>query len=363
VPGGNVAITPSNATVIITSTYEADTESSPITTGRTLMYPAPRSADFFGVLEMVPSQYTDSQYLSQDVTAHLPKYLPGRCRFSVASSVANLVLFATDRDLRTLIVHEYQWNGADKVQQAWHRWTFPYDIADAFFTGSEINFLFMENNTMLVATLDPKIGTLTAQAERRPFLDLYRAATVVANTVHVPTDYTQFDPAIAAALMLSDTDADLAGEEVGVDSRTTSVLTTVPSFPAGPVNLGVSYRSTFSPTTPLIKDANGVVISSNKLTILRYMIGTSQSSEYNALVSDASSSDEDAGSQLMPVLYWDSAELALGASRVNNESTAILPCRTNASTTTLALYSEGLGEMNIISLEYVCRYNQKLRRR
>lgn len=362
VPGGNQPITPSTASVIVTSTYEADMSTAPVPTGRTLVYPAPRSADFYGIMEMVPSQYTDSQYLSSDVTSHLPKYLSGRCRFSVSSSVANIVLFASDRDLRTLVVHEYLWDADTKVQQAWHRWTFPFDIADAWFSGSNIYIAFQQNNFLTVGKIDPRIGTLTAQADRRPYLDLYIDGTVANNAVAVPAAIKDLDPNAYLTMRLSDKDAMLLGEEVGIDSRTATTLTTVPSFPAGGVTIGMPYRSSFSPTSPLVKDSNGVVISSNKLTILRYMIGTSNTAEYEAIVSDAST-DSDDDTQIMPALYWGSEELELGSPRVNVDSVAILPCRTNAATTTLLLYTEGLGEMNILSLEYVGRYNQKLSRR
>jgi len=362
VPGGNQPVTPQTASVIVTSTYEADMTCAPIPTGRTLMYPAPRSLDFYGVMEMVPSQYTDSQYLSSDVTSHLPKYLAGRCRFAVSSSVANMALFASTRDYRTLIVHEYLWDADSKVQQAWHRWTFPFDIADAFFSGSNIYLVFLQNGNITIGSIDPRIGTLTAQADRRPYLDLYSDATVTNNLAPIPDAIRLLDSTAYQTVRLSDKDSTLLGEEVGIDARSATQVTTVPSFPAGPVTIGIPYRSSFSPTPPLVKDSNGVVISSNKLTILRYMVGTANTAEYEAIVADASTDVED-DTQTMPALYWGSEELDLGKPRVNGESVAILPCRTNANTTTLVLFTEGLGEMNILSLEYVCRYNQKLRRR
>lgn len=370
VPGGGTILGPANATVVVTSTYEADMTSGPLPLGRTVMYPAPRSKDFFGMMEMLPSPYTDSQYVSSDVTGHLPKYLNGRCRFSVSSSISGIAVFASTTDLRTLVVHEYTWDGDEKAQQAWHKWNFPYDIADAFFAGSEINLLMVNNGRLLVTTIDPRIGTLTAQGERRPFLDVYVPATVVktdnevttGGTVAIPAFYQAFDPLWYTKAKLSDKAMELLGEEVGVDSRAVGQLITVPSFGAGDVTMGIPYRSSISPSMPSVKDSNGVVISANKLTILRFMIGTSNSYEYEALVRDSGDDNGDTGEE-MATLYWGSADLDLGDPRISTESTAILPCRTQAATTTVVLSTESLGELNIISLEYVCRYNQKLKRR
>ncbi|CAI3971406.1 tail protein [Variovorax phage VAC_51] len=371
VPGGGSILGPANATVVVTSTYESDMSSAPLPLGRTVMFPAPRSKDFFGLMEMLPSPYTDSQYVSSDVTAHLPKYLNGRCRFSVSSSVSGIGLFASSTDLRTLVVHEYTWDGDEKAQQAWHKWTFPYDIADAFFAGSEINLIFVNNGHLLVATIDPRIGTLTADAERRPFLDIYAPASVVktdsdptvGGTVTISANLVGFDPLWYSKARLADRAIELLGEEVGIDQRIApNTLVTVPSFGEGEVTMGIPYRSSISPSMPMVKDSNGVVISANKLTLLRFMIGTANSSEYEAIVSDSGDDSGDTQED-MATLYWGSADLDLGDPRISTESTAILPCRTNAATTTVILFTESLGELNLISLEYVCRYNQKLKRR
>lgn len=370
VPGGINAITPSNATVVVTSSYEADMTSPPLALGRTVMYPAPRSADYFGMLEMLPSAYTDSQYTSNDVTAHLPKYLAKRCRFSVSSSVSGIACFASTGDYKVLYVHEYTWDGDTKAQQAWHRWSFPYDIADAFFSGSEINLVFVNNGQLLVASIDPRVGTLTDTGDRRPFLDIYFPARVVNTTADptkggscaIPAFYQVFDPNWYQNARLSDSSTDLFGEEVGVEGRSPTALVTVPSFGAGAVNMGISYQSMVSPSMPTVKDSNGVVISSNKLTLLRFMIGTENSYEYEATVHDSGDNGADSAED-MATLYWGSAELDLGDPRIAVESTAILPCRTNAASTTVLLFTTSLGELNIVSLEYVCRYNQKLKRR
>ena len=370
VPGGGSLLGPANATVVVTSTYESDMSSSPLALGRTVMYPAPRSKDFFGMMEMLPSPYTDAQYVSSDVTAHLPKYLNGRCRFSVSSSVSGIGLFASTSDLQTLVVNEYTWDGDTKAQQAWHKWVFPYPIADAFFAGSDVNLLFVNNGNVLVATIDPRIGTLTAQGERRPFLDLYVPATVtkadadptIGGTVVVNPTLQAFDPQWYTKVRLSDRAMELLGEEVGIESRSPSTLVTVPSFGAGDVTAGLPYRSSIAPSMPSVKDSNGVVISANKLTLLRFMIGTTNSYEYEALVADSGDDSGDTDEEVA-TLYWGAADLNLGSPRISTESTAILPCRTTAATTTVVLSTDALGELNLISLEYVCRYNQKLKRR
>ena len=364
IPSGNTALTPKNATVVITSSFESDMTSGPVNLGRTLMYATPRSADFFGVLEMVPSQYTDSQYISQDVTAHIPKYMPGRCSWSVSSSTSNLVLFGCTGDENSCVVHEYMWGDDGKVQQAWHKWTFPYAISDAFFSGSLITFVFVQNGVVVLATVDPRAGALTASAATRPFLDLYYAGTVTGGQFTLDATLRTFDPALAGKTKLSNAEGDLAGEQVGASyvAATDAYITTIgDGFPSGPVYAGVPYTSSVTPSTPQIKDSNGVVISSNKLTIKHFMVGTKNSGEFEASISDGINGL--GGTYTHSPLFWSSPELALGYARRAAESTVVIPARTNAATTTLVLSASGTTELNIISLEYMGRYSQKLTRR
>jgi hypothetical protein len=360
IPSGNQAINPRTATVVLTSSHAADMSSQPVTLGRTLMYATPFSENFFGVLEMVPSQYTDSQYISVPATPHLPKYFGGRCRFSVSSGVSGTVLFAPSSDPFSIIVHEYEWSGDQKAQSAWHRWTFPYEIAAAYFANEQIVILHAQNDVVVGAVLDPRTGLLTESADRRPFLDMYSNTTIVGNVVTVPTWMTNFDPDIKTRLKLCLTNGALAGEPVGF-SIDGANLRTVRSHSSGDVAVGIPYQSLLSPTPPVVRDANEVAISTNKISILRYIVGTDNSGEYVVLVRDNNSSNPEAVAQ--GTLYWSSLELDTGAARTANESWAVVPCRTNAGSTTLLIYTEGMHELNVISLEYVLKYNQKIRRR
>ena len=361
IPSGNSAITPATATVVPTSAHETDTTSSPITLGRTLMYCTPNSEDFFGVMEMIPSNYTDSQYVSQDSTPHLPKFMGGRCRFAVSSGVASMALFSPSGDTYSLAVHEYHWDGDNKVQQAWHQWTFEYPIACAYFASDMVVLAFIQNGNIVLGTVDPLAGALNASSERRPFLDLNVSTSIVNNTVTIPAWMLAFDPAIRAKLKLVMVTSALAGEEVGfANGATEDTLTTVPSHQSGTVGIGIPYYSGVIPSPPVVKDSNDQTIHSGKATLQRYMVGTKNSSEFTVNVTDAYSTGEDLA---MPTLSWSSPELELGRGRYADTSISIIPCRTDLRSTALEVSTEGPGELNITSLEYVAKYNPKIKRR
>lgn len=361
IPSGNTAITPRTATVVLTSTHATDTTASPVALGRTVMYASPVSTDFFGVLEMVPSSSTDSQYISSPATEHLPKYLAGRCRFAVASSVISMVLFAPSGDTNSLVVYEYVWDGDKKVQQAWHTWTFQYPIASAYFAADKIVLLFVQNEHVVGGVLDPKIGQFTEAVTRRPFMDLYDDVTITANEVTVPTWLQAFDPAGYADVSLARTTGALAGELVGIDTRSATTLTTVRSQDSGVAAIGFTYQSLVSPTPPVLRDYKDEPITTDQHTLLRFIVGTKNSAEYKVSVTDANS--EAGGDLSIGTLYWSSAELDIGVARVAGESSAVVPCRTDADSTVVSLYTNGLGELNITSLEHVGKFIMKIKRR
>ncbi len=359
IPSGNTAVTPATATVVPTSAHETDTTSRPITLGRTLMYCTPKSEDFFGAMEMIPSNYTDSQYVSQDSTPHLPKYMGGRCRFAVSSGVASLALVAPSGDPYSLIVHEYHWDGDTKVQQSWHQWTFEYPIATAYFASDVVVLVFMQNGQAVIGTIDPRAGALNAQSERRPFLDLNVSLSIVDNVVNIPAWMLAFDPAIESKLGLVSLTGALAGEPVGF-TVSGGTLVTVTSHPSGTVGVGVPFYSGVIPSPPVVKDYNDQTIHSGKATLQRFMIGTKNSSEFKVTVTDAYSTGEELA---VPTLSLSSPELELGRGLYAETSISIVPCRTDLRSTTMEVSTEGTGELNITSLEYVAKYHPKIKRR
>jgi predicted small integral membrane protein len=361
IPSSGQAVTPRTATVLLTSAYSVDTLSEPVPVGRTLLFSAPRSADYFGFMEMVSSQYTDAQYVANDATAHIPKYMGGQCRFGVASSVASMVMFAPSRDTSSLVVYEYSWDGDTKVQQAWHTWRFKYPVAAAYFSNEVINVVFMQNGLLVGCTMDPRQGALNFSTTRRPFLDFNGELTVADNQCTVPAWLTTFDPAAIAGLKLTVGTGPLAGEEVGIASYSGNVITTVRSFPSGTVSFGFPYRSLMSPTPPIAQDHNGIKIESAKLTVLRFGISTQNSSEFMVQVTDSTSLDAEVIDQ--STLRFCSAELELGHARYGVASRAVIPARTNADTTVLTMYTEGTGELNLTGLDYTGRFNTRIRRR
>lgn len=366
IPSGNQAITPATATVVPTSGHEVDITCGPVNVGRTIMYCTPKSESFFGVLEMIPSQYSDSQYLSQDSTPHLPKFMPGRCRFAVSSSVASMALFAPSGDLHTLIVHEYHWDGDTKVQQSWHQWTFAHAVASAHFASDKIVIVLANEGLIgqcMICTIDPRAGSVSSAGARKSYVDLqtFDPIAYTAHSIPLNAQLLTFDPTFADHVIAVVATGDEAGELIGTTVASGgAALETVLSYPSGNALVGIPFVSSVIPSPPKVTDYQGGVIHTGQATLLRYLVGTKDSAEFTVDVSDRSTTE---GDLPIPTLHWDSSELDVGRGTTAGNSISIVPCRTDMRTTAMELSTSGPGEMNIVSLEYVGRYQPKIARK
>jgi hypothetical protein len=269
-------------------------------------------------------------------------------------------MFAPTGDRQTLMIHEYHWNGDTKDQQAWHQWTFAYPIAQAYFVGDVSVVAFVQNEQIVLGTVDARAGAVNSLGVRRPFLDLAFTATIVGHSITLPAWLTAFEPTIAGSLKVVAGTGALAGELVGTEVSGPSTLTTVLSWPSGTVLVGLTYYSGMIPTPPQATDYQGGVVHTGKATLHRLTMGTRNSSDFQVAVSDAYMADE---SYQEAVLTFSAPELELGRGLYADTSQCIIPCRTDMRSTSVEVHTEGTGELNITSLEYTAKFNPKIKRR
>lgn len=359
IPGSNVAITPRTAAVLPTSEYAADMTMQPLVVGRSLMFAAPRSSTHFGFMEMLPSTQTESQYTSTDATPHLPTYMEGRCRFGLSSTVSSMALFGNTANLRELFVHEYVWQGDEKVQAAWHRWEFPFPVATAHYSDGAVTLLFYHADQMVAAQIEPQGAAYEGQ-DRRPFLDLYTYVEAYDREAPTPAWLAAFIPEDEERLRLrlSVAQGPMAGSGIEME-YVNGQLRTGKSFPAGRCAVGFPYLSSITPTAPMRKDRKGVRVSTNKMTVLRFVVSTLRSGEFNVRVADKGG---EVYADVYSPVYYTSSELQLGAAVEGGDNAVVIPARTRAEQTDLTLSTDGMGQLNLVGLEFVAQYHAKLQR-
>ncbi|UUW39445.1 non-contractile tail tubular protein [Vibrio phage vB_VpaP_1701] len=364
VPSLQQLLAPDNASVVLTSDLACNAFVAPVTTSQTLMYPAPRSEAFSAVLELVPSQYTSSQYVSQDVTTHIPRYIEGEARFMQSASAANIVLMATTGDNRQVIAHEYHFTNQGKVHQAWHKWFFPYRVASLHFARDRVVLFAADDDgstdKITITTIDPKQGGVTFDVDRLPHLDAMSRVPITTEGKGIVPIYMR--PWVAEGKLTGAVATGArASEEVAIDvDEITWEFTVEPGSTHEEIYLGFRYESLFAPTPPMLKDQNDTLISTAPVRLLRYELTTRNTGEFDVRIVDPSIGLDYSDSTTSLVFGTDSVQpdMALLADLAR----VPVPCRSNAQSTEMYLSTDGTQDMNILEIEYIIRYNQRRRR-
>lgn len=362
VPGGN-ALTPTNASISLTSEFSCDSRVSPIVTGQTVLYANRRNQNYAGLLEFIPSAYTSSQYVSQDATVHLPKYIPGRIMNMDVSSVTNIGFFRYSGERNSLLVYEFLW-GSDgaKSQAAYHKWVLPATILNMH-AQSELMYLFVRgaDGNVQALQVDPREGFVAGAAYDYPYVDLPIPVTVSSRSFSLPAALRFSSLTVDDIALAYKEDATAAGSELGLSSLDASWnVQTVRGVPDGSYYVGLRTAALAKLTPPMLKDQNDNLVGSGHVRLLRLDVAIRSSGDFDVEVLDTTR-DVDTTDEVSGVLM-NSKELAPGLPLKADLGNIIIPCRTNSDTTEVTLSTSGTQEMNVLDVSYILRYNQRRQR-
>ena len=359
---GTVAVTPANASIAVLSQYEAQLQASPVLTGRSVFFAAPRSFGFSGIWEAVPSDFSDTQLIGTDVTNHIPRYVHGDIRFMAASSTSSILVAGFAGALNELLVHEYLWQGNEKQHHSWHKWVFDWDIEHAWFVVDRLHMYVRVAGELAYAILDLRIGAGDSSPSTGR-LDLFQDVTVTgAGQIVLETrlvDVWLQDGGVWAFKMSGSnpfmpqllTELDRSG---GL-----STMLVQNSAPGDTFRVGRRFTSRIVPTAPSARDRNEVPITTARTLIHKWVVSLNNTGEFTYTVSDKYRPP--IATKTSP-LKFGSPELSAGQPLVAGGQQYI-PARLDMPTSRLELSTDDVYDMNITSLEYGFRYHQRYGKR
>jgi hypothetical protein len=126
-----------------TTKFENSKIAKPILIGKSVYF-ANDKATSTGIRELF-DQIETGEPDAIDVTAHIPTYIPrGLYKFAGSTNENLLCAITTDSDSKnTIYVYQFFWDGSNKLQSAWSKWTFGSDV-------TVLNIDFIENELFLV---------------------------------------------------------------------------------------------------------------------------------------------------------------------------------------------------------------------
>jgi hypothetical protein len=355
IPGGSL-VTPRTANVSLMTRYEVDTMAEPTAAGRSIFFGAPRSLGYVGVHEMVPSQYSDSQYVADDVTSHIPRYVQGPFRFMVSSTTSNIMVAGTNVP-NELLIHEYLWAAAEKVHAAWHKWQFSWPVIDAYFSGDVLVALFGVAGQLVICRIDMQRGAGDVSPEV-PRLDFYVEATCsVPGVISVPLVINTLGTDIRAFKIAGENA--FLGQKILNKTISSTLDLEVPEALVGEqYTIGFQFKSSFTLTPPVIKDSKDVPITTTRAVLHRYRVSVANTGQFSYSVTDLV---RKTGEATTTPLRLYSQQLGAGHPLADTE-TVTIPARVDMRTALLTLETDDYYDLNVRSIEYGFRYHQRFRR-
>lgn len=119
VQGGDV-LTPKTVAAPAIAEFQAASRVRPVGVGASLYFPADRGAYSAAFNFSLIGQESLEQ--AQDVSAHVPQYIPKRVTQLQVSPVNNVLFMVSEEEPRYLYVYQFYDNGQERLQSAWHRW-------------------------------------------------------------------------------------------------------------------------------------------------------------------------------------------------------------------------------------------------
>lgn len=127
--------------------FGCSTKATPVAAGRNIYFAAERS-QFTTMREFFTAQDNTESRDVQDITSHVPSYIPNGVYKIISSSTENIFLCLTEGEENALYVYKYLFIDGQRQQASWSKW----DLDDTIYGGSFINnylYLVVERNNYL----------------------------------------------------------------------------------------------------------------------------------------------------------------------------------------------------------------------
>lgn len=267
---GDIVLTADNAVPSMVTSFESYLGVKPVAGGESIFF-AYEYGQFCGIREFFTDSVTDTKR-ARPVTEHVNQLMLGLPLIMQSSTSVDSLLITVDSDESIIYVYEWLWQGQEKAQSAWHKWSFGGDkVLYYFFDRSQLYLVIERPDGVFMESLD--FGNPTpSELPYSPSLD--RKVSVVLEwseddggywyTTDIYPDYAIED----LVFILDGTDqsgAKLDGrKEDGlikfnpIDTSARSTLNTIG---------GIRFRQKIDPTVPVPKDGNGDPTDPSDLTV------------------------------------------------------------------------------------------------
>lgn len=270
---GSTPITKADIVFKKVTSYPLNTKASPAITGESIMFSFV-SGSYAGIREMFTDSFTDTKR-ARPLTEHVAEYIKGVPVDLISSPNINTLLIRTDISKDIIYVYDWLWSGDQKIQSAFHKWTFNGDVLFAKFIRDRVYFVIDRADGVFLEQMP------ISSDEDDDGLDfpirLDQRAVVNALWVNDRWEwympYYTSDLSIIEFVLGSNCWEGDRGTSVTFDTDGTKFWTydDLADVEGGVLScnltLGSTYKSRYIPTKPFLRDYNGRVLGLDRFTL------------------------------------------------------------------------------------------------
>ncbi|QWY83433.1 tail tubular protein B [Rhizobium phage RHph_X3_9] len=269
---GRQSLTPGNAALVLSSSFEAELRAKPVGAGRNVFF-ATNFGSYTGIREFFVESGTDIND-SRAITQHCKKYIEGKVLKLAASSNYDTILVQTDKDTGVVYWYQYIWKDNEKIQSAWSKLIFKQTVVHTFFDEETVYLIMKQGNDYYLTRMSLDVQNSTG-IDYHIHLDNRFDVIDVSTQFVLPYSYL----ATTGLIAVQGPGCPTPGMPVPIKSIVGSTVTLKNDMNGGDIVVGSSYKSKYVPTMPMVKDQDQVKVGTGNLTVSRFKIALASTGE------------------------------------------------------------------------------------
>jgi len=292
---GDNVLSPKTVFINPSTEVAIDPNTRPYTSGNSLFFAVDKKKGT-GVKE-ISTKSIDDVLKPQDITSHVPNYIPKNLQLIAGSNVDNMIFFYSSDTANTLYVYKFLDQDDERVLSSWHKWTFDGNI-------KSINgYTAIKDNIYIVQTFTESTGdvkyiqkiNLTPDYLNtglgHPLL-LDRLVTTIGSynsTTNLTTWILPYEDS-GELKVIKDINSDVPGAELTQSKLlrpTASTITYPGDLSANQVHIGKKFETSTTLTQPMLKsieEGSPLVDRSATYTVHSFALDFFQSAGFNVAV-------------------------------------------------------------------------------
>lgn len=166
-------LSPKTSSLSTSTAFECNPIVRPVGAGRNVYFPTER-AQFTSIKEYYAVQNVTNIKNAQDITSHVPSYIPNGVHVILSNTTENVLLVLTEGEENSIYVYKYLFIEEQRVQASWSKWSFgeTSSILGGKFIGSTLYLIIKRGNSVFLEKMLFTYNTKDYEEEPyRIFLD------------------------------------------------------------------------------------------------------------------------------------------------------------------------------------------------